>query len=236
MLDRGKMEFINKYFSKKVFNNTAWCLLAYLILRIASGFVLKAYGYSNTQLILGIVISIATTVLLVLMAVFFFRDFSRVHHPVKLKELICLALIIFAAVCVSTFITFFIECDFKFSSYFKDIYLQSLLALFIVFLIVFTVTVNIMAMWKIYEKAGEKGWASIVPFYNIIVMLKIVNRPSWWIVWFLIPFVNIVFAILVTYELSKKFGKYDSFAIGLILLPFIFYPILGFGNDKYDFD
>lgn len=93
--------------------------------------------------------------------------------------------------------------------------------------------VLIAAMWKIFTKAGKPGWASIVPFYNIIVMLEIVGRPLWWIVLMLIPFVNIVIGIILAIDLAKSFGKGGGFAAGLILLSFIFYPILGFGSAQY---
>ena len=93
--------------------------------------------------------------------------------------------------------------------------------------------VIIIAYWKIFEKAGKPGWAAIIPIYNIIVLLEIVGKPTWWIILYLIPLVNFVIAIIVINELSKKFGQGVGFTIGLILLPFIFYPILGFGSASY---
>lgn len=91
----------------------------------------------------------------------------------------------------------------------------------------------IASIWKIFEKAGKPGWAAIIPIYNIIVLLEIVGKPIWWIVLLLIPLVNIVVGIMVTHLLSKSFGKDVGFTIGLILLGFIFYPLLGFGDAKY---
>jgi len=91
----------------------------------------------------------------------------------------------------------------------------------------------IVANWRIYEKAGKPGWASIIPIYNIIVLLEIVGKPIWWIFLLLIPGVNIIFGVWVTNLLSKSFGKNEGFTIGLIFLSFIFYPILGFGNAEY---
>src|SRR5688500_9622493 len=79
--------------------------------------------------------------------------------------------------------------------------------------------------WKVYTKANEPGWASIVPIYNIVVLLKIVGKPIWWIVLLLIPLVNFVALILVMVSLAKSFGKSTGFAVGLIFLGFIFYPI-----------
>ena len=93
--------------------------------------------------------------------------------------------------------------------------------------------VMIIAHWKIFEKAGKPGWAILIPIYNLIVLLEIVGKPLWWIFLFLIPFVNIIFGIWVINLLSKSFGKNEGFTIGLLLLPFIFYPILGFGNTEY---
>jgi len=91
----------------------------------------------------------------------------------------------------------------------------------------------LISMWKIYSKAGKPGWAAIIPIYNIIVLLEIVDKPLWWLILMLIPFVNIVISIIVTVELAKKFGQSVGFAIGMILLSIIFYPILAFGSAKY---
>lgn len=91
----------------------------------------------------------------------------------------------------------------------------------------------IASLWKIFTKAGQPGWACIVPIYNLVVLLKIVNKPIWWIILMLIPIVNIVVLIIVIHALSKAFGKGVGFTIGLLLLGFIFYPILGFGDATY---
>lgn len=102
--------------------------------------------------------------------------------------------------------------------------------IFMLALVVFLIA----AQWKIYAKAGKPGWACIVPIYNQIVLLEIVGKPWWWFFLFLIPLVNIVFLIWVANLLSKSFGKSEGFTVGLILLPIIFYPILGFGDAKYN--
>jgi len=91
----------------------------------------------------------------------------------------------------------------------------------------------IAALWKIFVKAGEPGWAAIIPVYNLVVMLKIVGRPVWWVVLFLIPFVNLIMGFIVAFDLAKVFGKGAGFALGMIFLFPIFYPILGFGSAKY---
>lgn len=95
------------------------------------------------------------------------------------------------------------------------------------------VILMIASMWKIFEKAGKPGWASIVPIYNFIVMLEIVRKPVWWIILMLIPFVNIIFAIIVVHRFSRSFGQGAGFTVGLILLGLIFYPMLAFGDYQY---
>jgi Family of unknown function (DUF5684) len=91
----------------------------------------------------------------------------------------------------------------------------------------------IVTMWKIFTKAGEPGWACLVPIYNTCVWLKIAGKPMWWILLLLIPIVNIVIAIIAVVGLANKFGKGGGFAVGLIFLGFIFYPILAFGDAEY---
>lgn len=91
----------------------------------------------------------------------------------------------------------------------------------------------IVSAWKVYTKAGKPGWACLIPIYNIIVMLEIIGKPWWWLILLLLPVVNIVFAIWITNLLSKSFGQNVGFTIGLLLLPFIFYPILGLGDSSY---
>jgi hypothetical protein len=95
------------------------------------------------------------------------------------------------------------------------------------------VVLLIAGWWMIFTKAGEEGWKAIIPIYNVIVLLKIVGREWWWVLLMLIPFVGFIIWIIVALDLAKSFGKGTGFAIGLILLPFIFALILGFGSDTY---
>jgi hypothetical protein len=91
----------------------------------------------------------------------------------------------------------------------------------------------IASLWTIFTKAGEPGWAAIIPIYNIIVLLKIVGRPIWWLVLMLIPFVNFIIGILVMIDLAKSFGQGAGFGVGMVFLPFIFAPMLAFGDSRY---
>jgi hypothetical protein len=93
--------------------------------------------------------------------------------------------------------------------------------------------IMVISLWKIFTKAGKPGWAAIIPIYNMIVMLEIAGKPIWWFILLLIPFVNIIIIIIVLIALAKNFGKGVGFAIGMLILPFIFYPMLAFGDAKY---
>lgn len=110
----------------------------------------------------------------------------------------------------------------------------ALLLFFIFYLAVIIFFIG--AYWKIFVKAGKPGWACIIPIYSAIVLLEIIKKPTWWVFMFFIPFVNIYYAIVATNELSKAFGKDTGFTVGLVLLPFIFYPILGYGSAEYLLD
>ena len=95
------------------------------------------------------------------------------------------------------------------------------------------VVLVIAGFWKTFEKAGKPGWGSLVPIYNAVLLLEIAGKPIWWFILFFIPIVGLIIAILVSIEVAKNFGKGAGFGLGLAFLPFIFYPILGFGSAKY---
>jgi hypothetical protein len=95
------------------------------------------------------------------------------------------------------------------------------------------VVLIIAGFWKMFEKAAQPGWAAIIPIYNTYIMCKIGGKPGWWVLLMLIPIVNIVFAVWLANMISKSFGKDEGFTVGLVLLGFVFYPILGFGKATY---
>jgi uncharacterized membrane protein YhaH (DUF805 family) len=99
-------------------------------------------------------------------------------------------------------------------------------------LVVFVIVVA--GMWKVFEKAGEPGWAAVIPIYNVIVLVKIAGREMWWVLLFLLPCANFVAAVMISLDIARKFGKDPLYGIGLAFLPFIFYPMLGFGDAQYN--
>ena len=91
----------------------------------------------------------------------------------------------------------------------------------------------IAGSWRVFAKASKPGWAALIPIYDAIVLLNIARKPLWWIVLFIIPVANIVAALLVNMAVAQNFGKSRVFGICLALLWFIFYPILGFSEARY---
>lgn len=97
------------------------------------------------------------------------------------------------------------------------------------------VALVIASMWVVFEKAGQPGWAAIVPFYNVYVLTcKIAEKEIIWFILFFIPLLSIIAAFVVSIAVAEKFGRSALFGIGLALLGFIFYPILAFGGDQYE--
>jgi len=93
---------------------------------------------------------------------------------------------------------------------------------------------GLIAMWKVFVKAGEHGWACLIPIYHFIVLLRIAGKPWWWIFLFIIPIVNFVIFIIFSIDVAKNFGKGVGFGLGLAFLAIIFYPILAFGDARYN--
>lgn len=97
--------------------------------------------------------------------------------------------------------------------------------------------IQIVASWKIFKKAGRNGWESIIPYYNNYVLYEIVGLKGWYAFLGLIPYVGsiiaVVFGIMANIKLASAFGKDTGYGIGLIFLPFIFYPMLAFGDSTY---
>lgn len=138
----------------------------------------------------------------------------------------------------------------------------SFLAVIVVFTIIYYVLL-VIAWWKIFTKAGEKGWKSIIPFYNFYVQCKLTwsTKFFWGIIGMavlaailsgIVPSMDssikmifnivilvlyiaiLVLAVISDYRLSKAFGHGGGFTVGLIFLNFIFMLVLGFGKSKYE--
>jgi len=110
--------------------------------------------------------------------------------------------------------------------------IMSLIGAFFMDILVLFFVIMLEAQWKIFKKAGKEGWAAFVPIYNTFVMLDIIGKPGIWFLFLCIPFVNIIFAIMVVNGLAKRFSKGAEYTLGLLFLPFIFYPLLGLSHEQ----
>lgn len=95
------------------------------------------------------------------------------------------------------------------------------------------IIIIIAGLWKVFVKAGQPGWGCIIPILNYYFLCKVAGKPGWWVILSFIPIVNIIIGIIVFIGVAEHFGKGVGFALGLIFLPFIFFPILGFGDATY---
>lgn len=100
------------------------------------------------------------------------------------------------------------------------------------FMLIFAAA-GVVAMWKIFTKAGEEGWKALIPIYDLVILFKISGLSPWLILVMLIPIGTIVILIMLYIKLAKAFGKSGGFAAGLILLNTIFMLILAFDSSKY---
>jgi len=88
--------------------------------------------------------------------------------------------------------------------------------------------------WITFSKANEPGWASLIPIYNIYVMLKIGDNEWWWLLVLLfVPIANFYALYKVGAGVARAFGKGGLYGFGLGYLPFIFFPLLAFGDAQY---
>lgn len=122
----------------------------------------------------------------------------------------------------------------------------------IVAVVLVLLIIIIVSTWKLFTKAGQPGWAAIVPIYNSYILVQVARLPIYYFVIILVPMlvniakvtvpepvdtvINIVTFITysyITYNVAKQFGKGIGYTIGLVFLPFIFYPMLAFGDSVY---
>jgi hypothetical protein len=110
--------------------------------------------------------------------------------------------------------------------------IENVLDTFGLFFLIFSIFM-IACFWRIFHKAGKPGWATLVPFYNVAVILQIVGKPSWWLLLLFVPGINIIIAVLMLIEMARSFGYGPGFGIGMFFLPIIFIPLLAIGENEY---
>ena len=124
-----------------------------------------------------------------------------------------------------------------------DILMTLLVGLITAYLVIVIpiVLIAIVAIWRVFTKAGQPGWAVLIPFYNIYVYSQVVKRPGWWMLLYFASIIPVVGSLAVLFvsiidnlRLAKLFGKSSGFGVGIILLGVVFLPILAFGDADYD--
>ncbi|MDA8274886.1 MAG: DUF5684 domain-containing protein [Actinomycetota bacterium] len=95
------------------------------------------------------------------------------------------------------------------------------------------VALEVIGLWGVFAKSGRPGWWALVPVFDLFVLLRVVGRPWWLAVLFFVPVVDVVVAIVVFHALAKSFGKGVAYTVGLLVLGFVFVPVLGFGSAEY---
>ncbi len=118
----------------------------------------------------------------------------------------------------------------------KIIKLNYMVAAFMIVILFYLalVALFLVSAWKINTKAGQEGWACLIPIYSTLILLRIARAPWWWVLLMCIPFAGLVWGIWALNRVVKGFGKSEGFTVGCIFLGFIFLPILAFGDSTYD--
>lgn len=92
---------------------------------------------------------------------------------------------------------------------------------FIFFLVI--QVIHFLGTWKLYVKAGRQVWEAAIPVYNAIVLMKIINRPKWWVILLFIPIINLFMFPVIWIETIRSFGKKSRLDSALVILTLGFY-------------
>lgn len=227
-------------------NQTLLIALKWIGIQFGIGLILsilstKLYtGGDQGMMGAGLVIGIFSMLLQIVAPVLAIRELEQKNGSnMSVQRVFGLVGLMFGALtilnAVSTFITykFFLPASMEQMNLGPKMWAMTLGFGTLASLFFYIVILIIYGIWRVFTKAGQPGWASIVPIYNSVVQCEIGQRPTWWVAMLFIPLVNIVFAVMITNGISKAFGKDEGFTVGLVLLPFIFYPMLGFGPDRW---
>lgn len=168
------------------------------------------------------------------------RDLSRSNkYDISVGSIfVFLAVLIIVPVIFSTTMLYFYSIsDENIANTFNTKSYQLSILVGILFnLILSLLVITLASQWRIFRKAGYKGWYALVPIYNLIIMCDIIKRDRWWVFLFFIPLINLIALGTITNGMARVFRRSDAFSFGLFFLPFIFFPILAFGKSKYIHD
>ena len=86
--------------------------------------------------------------------------------------------------------------------------------------------VHFLGTYKLYKAAGRKSWEALVPVYNAVVLMRIIQRPTWWVILMFVPVINLLMVPVIWIETIRTFGKrsvLDSWIVVLSLGFYLFY-------------
>ena len=95
------------------------------------------------------------------------------------------------------------------------------------------VILMVAGLWKTLNKAGQPGFTAVIPIVNWFFIAMAAGLPAWWGVLILVPIINVFVVIYIYIMIAQRFGRGAGTVLGLFFLPFVFWPILGFGSAKY---
>ena len=85
----------------------------------------------------------------------------------------------------------------------------------------------------VFHRAGKRWWVALVPVINVLVLLRVVGRPWWWLVLLVVPFVGVAVWVVICLDVAESFGHGLPYTIGLVFLPFVFAVLLWLGRNDY---
>ncbi|MWG36004.1 DUF5684 domain-containing protein [Halomarina oriensis] len=114
-----------------------------------------------------------------------------------------------------------------------------MVVVFVVLALFLAAIVGIVAgRWYAFEKADRPGWTSLIPIYRVYVKLQVADKSGWWVLPAMVPLVNVVVLPKINYDFAKTFGMDGAtaaiYGLGLFFLPFVFWPLLAFGDYSYE--
>lgn len=121
----------------------------------------------------------------------------------------------------------------RFYYYLSTLSLFEIIFIAILLIIAFVMVLfTVVGLWGVFNKAGQSGWKVLIPIYNMVILLRIIEEKSYKVLFFFIPIYNLIFMYQICLKLCHAFGKGKRFAAGLFFLPFVFYLLLGFGDSE----
>lgn len=117
----------------------------------------------------------------------------------------------------------------------NDAYVAAAAGVMMVYMVVLLIIsiISLVGLWKIFVKAGKPGWGAIIPIYNMYCLFEMSFGTGWLFLLCFVPCVNVVMLAIMWIKLAQAFGKGAGFGVGILLVPFIFLPMLGFGDAQF---